>query len=107
MKNEKQPPIRLNLASFVEVSGLSKPRIYAAVEEGQLARNQDGTFTVSGRRNRKFLRELGIDPEKIGVAVCCALKKRNASQYLEGGASCPASQGEHDKRDECVNRFCE
>lgn len=65
MKNEKQPPIRLNLASLVEVSGLSKPRIYSAVEDGQLTRNQDGTFTVSGRRNQKFLRELGIDPSKI------------------------------------------
>lgn len=62
---KKSSIVRLNLASFVEVSGLSKPRIYSAVEDGQLTRNQDGTFTVSGRRNQKFLRELGIDPSKI------------------------------------------
>lgn len=62
---KKSSVIRLNLASFVEVSGLSKPRIYSAVEEGQLARNQDGTFTVSGRRNAAFLRSVGIDPSKI------------------------------------------
>lgn len=62
---KKPSTIRLNLASFVEVSGLSKPRIYSAVEEGQIARNQDGTFTVSGRRNAAFLRSVGIDPGKI------------------------------------------
>lgn len=65
MKIEKQHPIRLNLARFVEVSGLSKPRIYSAVEDGQLVRNQDGTFTVSGRRNAAFLRSVGINPLKI------------------------------------------
>ena len=65
METKKQHPIRLNLSRLVEVSGLSKPRIYSAVEDGQLTRNQDGTFTVSGRRNQKFLRELGIDPSKI------------------------------------------
>jgi len=65
MKNEKQPPIRLNLASFVEVSGKNKPFLYRAVADGRLHRNADGTFTVSHPRNQKFLRELGIDPENI------------------------------------------
>ena len=65
METKKQHPIRLNLSRLVEVSGLSKPRIYSAVEDGQLTRNQDGTFTVSGRRNQKFLRELGIDPSTL------------------------------------------
>ncbi len=65
METKKQHPIRLNLSRLVEVSGLSKPRIYSAVEDGQLTRNQDGTFTVSGRRNAAFLRSIGIDPGKI------------------------------------------
>lgn len=65
METKKQHPIRLNLSRLVEVSGLSKPRIYSAVEDGQLTRNQDGTFTVSGRRNAAFLRSVGIDPSKI------------------------------------------
>jgi len=69
METKKQHPIRLNLSRLVEVSGLSKPRIYSAVEDGQLTRNQDGTFTVSGRRNAAFLRSVGIDPSKIKAPI--------------------------------------
>lgn len=87
---KKTLPIRLNLAQLVRVSGKNKPSIYESIEDGRLRRNTDGSFTLSHPTNRKFLRELGLDPAKIKVP---AVLPKGRPMSIKSGPIVPAGPG--------------